>query len=315
MRLYSLSFGTFAIAVGLLGGAAIAQAASETWVSGTGTDTGTCPITAPCRTFSFAHGQTNNNGAINVLTSGSFGPLTITKPISIVAHGVEALINAAANGAGIKIQAGANAVVSLRGLTIDLRGTDNIGISFVSGGALHVHDSVFRRASHGIRFAPASGTPELYVADSLIADANTDGINVSPSGSGGARVVLDRVRVETSSGTGMLFSGNTTTGAITATVRDSAAAGNGASFGSGIAAVENGSGTVNVMIDRTAVVNNNTGVFAFGAGATIRIGDSTVTGSNSGLSAGNGGAIASYGTNQVNGNVADGDPTSTIAMK
>ena len=36
----------------------------------------------------------NNNGAINVLTSGNFGPLTITKPISIVADGVEATIGA-----------------------------------------------------------------------------------------------------------------------------------------------------------------------------------------------------------------------------
>ncbi len=134
MRHRSLSMGF--IAAGLIAGITAAQAANETWVSGTGSDTGTCPRTAPCRTFAFAHDQTNNNGAINVLSSGNFGPLIITKPISIVADGVEAVINTALNGAAINVQAGANAIISLRGLTIDMRGTDNFAIRFVSGAAL-----------------------------------------------------------------------------------------------------------------------------------------------------------------------------------
>src|SRR6476620_1479048 len=121
-----------AVAFFLFAHAATAQAAIETWVSGTGTDTGTCPKTAPCRTFAYAHGQTSNNGAINVLTSGNFGPLTITKPISIVADGVEAVINTALPSnptpAAIAINAGTTAVVSLRGLTIDMRGTSNEAI-------------------------------------------------------------------------------------------------------------------------------------------------------------------------------------------
>jgi hypothetical protein len=75
MRHHATSIRALAVACGLLASAGVAQAASETWVSGTGTDAGNCPITAPCRTFAFAHTQTNNNGAINVLTSGNFGPL------------------------------------------------------------------------------------------------------------------------------------------------------------------------------------------------------------------------------------------------
>src|SRR5215203_3990695 len=164
MRHHTLPISIFAIACGLLVQAAPTHAAaSQTWVSGTGTDAGTCPITAPCRTFQFAHNQTSNHGAINVLSSGNFGPLTITKPISIVAQGVEAVINTVSSGAGIVVQAGGGAVVSLRGLTIDLRGTANtgisFGISFVSGGALHVHDTVIRKSEIGIVFQPASGTP------------------------------------------------------------------------------------------------------------------------------------------------------------
>jgi hypothetical protein len=308
MRFRSLPVGI--VAISLLAGATTAQAGIETWVSGTGTDAGTCPITAPCKTFAYAHGQTTLNGAINVLSSGNFGPVTITKPISIVAQGVEAVINTAAGGAAIAINAGPTAIVSLRGLTIDLHGTANDGISFVSGAALHIQDSVIRGSANGIKFAPAAGNRELYVADSVVADATAFGIFVVPTGSAGAKVMLDRVRVENASGNGMEFQGSSTTGAITATVRDSVTAGGSSA---GIRALDDNSGTTNVMVDRSAAVNNFTGIFSFGAGATIRIGDSTVTGNGTGLSAVN--AILSYGTNKVDGNGSDGAPTSTIAMK
>jgi hypothetical protein len=57
-------------------------------------------------------------------------------------------------------------------------------------------------------------------------------------------------------------------------VRNSVAA------GTGIAALESGSGTITLMIDRAAAVNyvGGTGILASGAGTTIQIGDSTVTG-------------------------------------
>src|SRR6476619_4075281 len=143
----------------LLAGVTAAQAGVETWVSGSGGDAGTCPITAPCRTFAFAHGQTTAQGAINVLTSGNFGPVTITKAISIVAQGVEAVINTPLSSSGITVQVPATAIVSLRGLTIDMRGTNNNGITFLSGKALHVQDTTIRKTiANGILFAPASGT-------------------------------------------------------------------------------------------------------------------------------------------------------------
>ena len=312
MRRHSLSIGIFATACGLLAHAAPAWAAAETWVSGTGTDTGACPVTAPCRTFAYAQTKTNNGGTLSVLSSGNFGPVIINKSISIVAQGAEALINTAVGGAAIRIQPAADRIVSLRGLTIDLQGTNNNGISFVSGAALHVQNCVIRKSTNGINFAPASGTSEIYVADSVIADNSNLGIFVGPTGSGSAKVVLDRVRVENSSN-GILFQGGGITGSITATVRDSVSAGN---TNSGIVAFEGGSGTTNVMVDRTASVNNLTGIFAAVAGATIRIGDSTVTGNSTGLSIGTGGVIDSYGTNKVNGNTTDGAPTGMpIAMK
>ncbi len=311
MRQHSSFIGIFIVSCGLLINAGNAQAAPETWVSGTGIDAGNCPRTAPCRTFAFAHDQTNNNGAINVLTAGNFGPVTITKPISIVADGVEAVINTAADGAGITVQAGGAAVISLRGLTIDMRGTANHGIAFNSGGALHVQNCAIRKAENGIEFTPASGTPELYVADSVIANAVESGIRVLPSGNAGASVVLDRVRVENGASDGIILVGSFSNGSVSATVRDSVAAGNG---GPGIFVSDVVPGTTTVMIDRSATVNNSTGIFAVGE-ATIRIGDSTVTGNGTGLATAPNGSIVSYETNKVDGNGTDGAPTGTTAMK
>ncbi len=84
---------------------------------------------------------------------------------------------------------------------------------------------------------------------------------------------------------------------ITATVRNSVSAGNG---GQGIFAVEAGAGTTTVMIDRSAAVSNEIGLFATGAGATIRIGNSTVSGNTQrGLLVSVSGLIPSYGTQQA----------------
>ena len=93
------------------------------------------------------------------------------------------------------MQAGANAIISLRGLTIDMRGTDNFAIRFVSGAALHVQDCVIRNSKNGIFFIP-SGTSELTVANSVISNSSGGGIFVFLSGSGHAKVALDRIRVE-----------------------------------------------------------------------------------------------------------------------
>jgi hypothetical protein len=54
-----------------------------TFVSGKGTDSGACPVTAPCRSFAFALTQTAAGGEIDVLDPAGYGTVTIAKPISI----------------------------------------------------------------------------------------------------------------------------------------------------------------------------------------------------------------------------------------
>jgi hypothetical protein len=61
----SLSIAGALLACGL--SAVPAHAATRTFVSGTGTDSGTCGRATPCRTFAFALTQTAAGGEIDVL--------------------------------------------------------------------------------------------------------------------------------------------------------------------------------------------------------------------------------------------------------
>src|ERR1700732_3223523 len=101
-----------AIAAALLAcglSAAPAQAGpNRTWVSGHGTDSGACTRAAPCATFAFALTQTAFGGEIDVLDPGGYGPVTITKAISIVNDGVGTAGIRVGSGNGVTINAGAS---------------------------------------------------------------------------------------------------------------------------------------------------------------------------------------------------------------
>ena len=58
--------------------------AAPTFVSArTGTDTGLCPVTAPCATLNYALSVTDAGGQVTVLDGGVFGPVVITKAVAI----------------------------------------------------------------------------------------------------------------------------------------------------------------------------------------------------------------------------------------
>src|SRR5262245_60077224 len=84
---------------------AIAQA-SRTFVSSSGDDNNACSRSAPCRTFDGAIAKTNAGGEINVLDSGGFGSVTITKAITIANDGVGVAGVQASGTHGITISAG-----------------------------------------------------------------------------------------------------------------------------------------------------------------------------------------------------------------
>jgi hypothetical protein len=135
IKIASLSVAGALLALGL--SAAPAQAGpNRTWVSGRGTDAGGCPVTAPCRTFAFALTQTAVGGEIDVLDPAGYGPVTITKSISIVNDGVGVAAIGVESGNAITINAGAHDSVHLRGDN-DIDGNFNNNTGILTTLAMH----------------------------------------------------------------------------------------------------------------------------------------------------------------------------------
>jgi hypothetical protein len=135
----------------------------RTWVAGEGDDANPCSRIAPCKTFAGAISKTSAGGEINVVNPGGYGPVSITKAITISAEGFTAGV-LAANTDGIIINAGAQDVVVLRGLNINGAFAGRAGIRFLSGAALHVENCQIRNFTgisdaSGIVFEPRVDYP------------------------------------------------------------------------------------------------------------------------------------------------------------
>jgi hypothetical protein len=83
----------------------------RTYVAGNGADNNPCTDVAPCKTFNAALALTMAGGEIFVLDSADYGPVTITKSVTITSEGAVAGV-LATSGAAITINAGANDVVT-----------------------------------------------------------------------------------------------------------------------------------------------------------------------------------------------------------
>src|SRR6266511_3128167 len=153
----------FSVVLALTFSVAIRVAAAQaqyvrTCVSANGNDANTCHCSQPCRTFQRAHDQTLDQGELTVLDPGGYGPVTITKSISIVNDGVgEASIQVSGGGTGITVNAPAGAgYVNLRGITIQVVGLGGGTVLFFgSGFALTITNCVVRNHTNdGIVYAP-----------------------------------------------------------------------------------------------------------------------------------------------------------------
>jgi hypothetical protein len=177
----------------LVAGPASAQA-MRTWVSGVGDDANPCSRTAPCQTFAGAVIKTLDGGEINCLDSGAFGPLLITRSLSIICSGVEAGI-AGSGPSGIQISASSANFIYLQGL--DLEGVGGTsGIEVISAGKVTIVDCVirgFRLA--GVHLEPI--TPVLTYITNTTFDQNLYGVAVTSVNAGGAQTIatLDNVRI------------------------------------------------------------------------------------------------------------------------
>jgi hypothetical protein len=172
---------------------------TRSWVSGTGNDANPCSRTAPCKTFAGAFLKTPANGEINVVDAGAYGGVTITKSISIVAEGPTAGVLVIANNAIIINSATAN--VTLRGLDIEGLGTSMSGIKIVAANTVNIEKcriAGFKVDSGTVSAAidvENTGSVDVVISDSTIWN-NLRGISVLPAAGGTAKVVIDRVRLQ-----------------------------------------------------------------------------------------------------------------------
>jgi Right handed beta helix region len=276
MKNMSTTLKAFTCAFFIMTLSTIAQAqVTRTWVSGVGDDLNPCSRTAPCKTYAGAFTKTARDGEISTLDPGGFGAITINKSITINGggggQGYGSILASGTAGVTINITDAADTrkTVRLDGLNINGAPSNfpgSTGIRILAASVVHIENCVidsFRSTSagfgHGIhvniagggttevvikntssrnnlnaglRIDSVSATVNVSVDNCLFAD-NADGVNVDEGTVNISRSVL---------------SGNSSNGIIA---------------GGTVGSVAN--------VSNCTVVQNNNGINAQTAQATVRI--------------------------------------------
>ena len=270
----------------------------HTYVSGKGADTGGCftPATA-CRTFAFAIAQTAASGTIIAIDPANYGPVTITKSISIVADGGGPAGIFITTGTAITINLGTNIIVNLRGLTLDGAGTASIGIA--AGG-----------------FSLAQTSTFVTITDCFIRNFSFAGISVDEIG----YKISNTVSAHNTGGAGLLALGLSSSGVVDHFTASGNNIGISLSAGNGT-----GAGTNSATIVDSVITNNASDGLAIGgptkqfgiaylAGSVVT-GNGVATGIGIGVNIGAFGTVFTYGDNEINNNGTDVSGTLTPVAK
>ena len=289
-------------------------------------------MSAPCRSFAVAISRTASGGEVVIKDSAGYGPVTISKPISIIAPaGIYGGVSVT-SGTGIIVNPGSGRV-ALRGLVITgLGGTR--GIDFQAGDVLDIDNVVVKGFSavggFGLRASPSAGG-QVRIRNSVFSDNDTGAGAVPGSGT-----VLE-MRVDRSkflgNAHGLSFAGGDTRVTITDSTIASGATGvnvqPGVPGAAGKVEIRNctivshtiaglllgamASAPVTVSLISSQVAENNAGL-AVNAGSVVYVSDTTITRNTIGISIASGLAV-SLGDNRVTGNATDGSFTSSVVKK
>jgi hypothetical protein len=307
-NLSSLAAGVIALLVASSPALAVGSA-SRTFVSGTGSDAGSCPLATPCRTFAYALMQTAPSGEIIVLSSAGYGTVTITQAVSIINTDNFAGVTVT-SGNGITINAGVNDAVTLRGLTVDGGGTGSNGIVFNSGGKLTIDQCDLMNfvgggttTGNGILIQPTSSNNNIVITNTTASNNGYAGVSNIPSGTAITGTVVDRVSANNN--TFGIIVNNGSSGAATASISNSIGSFNsntGFSFGN-----------VTASLDASnATGNGGTGVVVVSGTATLALGRSVLM-NNGTFGLLNFATVNSYKDNRIAGNVS-GSVAGTTAV-
>ena len=269
---------------------------SRTFVSGVGSDTGSCPLATPCRTFAYALTQTAPSGEIIVLSSAGYGAVTITQAVSIINTSNFAGVTVA-SGNGITINAGTTDSVTLRGLTVDGGGTGSNGIVFNSGGKLTIDQCYLMNfvgagsTGDGILMQPTSGNSDIIITNTTASNNQYVGVSYFASGTATATIAIDRVSANNNT-YGIALNNNSSSGAATASISNSIASRN-VSTGYYFA-------IVTASLDASNASGNASGVSA--TTSTLSLGRSVLMNNTQYGLVISGGTVNSYKDNRIAGN-------------
>ena len=289
---------------------AFAQA-TRTWVSGVGDDVNPCSRTAPCKTFAGAISKTANNGEINVLDSGGFGAITITKSITIDGAGPHASILAVGQN-GVIIN-GAGITVNLRNLSINgANSTTGNGIRILQAAAVNIDNvNIMNFAGTGtngraITIETSTAAVRVNVSNSSIYNMENHAIHSAPT-AGNVILAIDNVRIARGALAGVNLQQSTT-----ASIHRSSLTNN-----RNAAGVRLDQSSTSATISDSLLANNAAGVTLATPGQTpaVFLYGSTITGNTvAGLQNGSG-TVTSLGNNIIRGNAGNQVPTTTIGTQ
>lgn len=247
----------------------VAATAQRTFVASSGVDNPTCSLGTPCRSFAAAVTATNPAGEVIVVDSAGYGPVTITKPVSIIAPpGIYGGISVFPGNDGVTIDAPGSTVV-LRGLSINGQG-GAYGIRSQAAARVRVENCVVSNmGAIGIYDQAANG--EMIVLDTIVRDNAGTGIALVATN---ASIALDRVRSEHNQNDGFYVAPVPGSGNAWATVTDGVFAHNGHN---GVWADSVAGAATTVMVERTDLSRNAQHGYYATAGASGAFVYSTLT--------------------------------------
>jgi hypothetical protein len=280
--------------------------AARTFVSGgtNANDSNACSNAAPCRTFAAAIANTSAGGEIDALDTAEYGPVTITKAITIDGGGGGQVASIQADGVnGIVVSAGANDKVILRNLRINGSNTGLNGIRFLSGGQLTIDKcEIFGFTLNGVDISQGSSA-QSWVTNTNIGMIGGVGIMATTT-AGTVTLGIDKVRVEWSN------KGVDAASHSRVTVNDSFVQ-NAASIG-----IE-ADGDAIIVINGSVIDLNGSGVettIVSGVEAFAYVSNSEIAFNSTGFNE-LAGRINTFGNNRFIANGSDGPVRPPIAMK
>jgi hypothetical protein len=286
-----------------------AYAVQRAFVASSGSDANaasSCTFVNPCRTFAGAQPVVDPGGEIVTLDAAGYGPVTITKSISLVGNpGFFAGIAASAGNAVTIATAGIN--VTLRGLSINGVGGTH-GVSVTAANRVSIENCVISNfTTNGVVVDSAT---EVRITDSLVRD-NQRGVLLK----GGAEAIIANTKILGNSVAGLMVNSGLASATTVATVSDAVLSGNDIN----VYAFETvPSALSRIAVNRSTISYGTFGVKSeFAGGPTvIAIAGSQVIANSTGFAqAGAGATLESLGNNSVRMNGPDSGTVTSIALR